>query len=950
MEGSGAWAMTYTSFFRMLTGHDPYPYQRRVASALLGRSVSLDAGLAEDVSGLELALGRQLGGGGASVVLQAPTGSGKTLAAVVPFVFSRVRGSPLADRVLYALPLRSLAEGLYQSTKEMLGKANLLDLLPVRLQTGETSGVEGIGDPSFAEGRVIFCTIDQVLSSYLNIPFSLSARQANLNAGALVGSLVVFDEYHLLDPGRSLRTAILLSQHLAGLTSFVWMTATQAEPARRRLFAADRGNAVPVTVPADETTEIPSQQGEKRRWVWRPGSLDAEVVWREHQALPMGQRRTLVVCNTVCRSQRLCEQLSALASPGVPVRLLHSRFLAQDRADAQRVAAQALARGSSAEMILVATQVVEAGLDLSAACLHTELAPANALVQRAGRCARFEGEKGIVFVYDSLDSAGRRSYQPYAGGALGGEPRGEDDGSPISSLGKAMDRTAIEVAKLSGQVVPFQDELALINRVHSDLDLVAIESFDSREWRRRAAEAMTPVPDHSNYGLAADLIRDVDSVSVFLSDDERLKDRSARLAPRYRPAVISVPRNSLAGLARTAVRRGGIWGMQAPRYADDEWGDGFRGYEVVAEAGGDFRKWLLATYRPGPLAVNPVLGRYTEELGLQLGVASRPGDWLSTGQLSFEAIDRLGRPDRRYQAETFEDHVRLVALHARALCGEEATRDQIAREWRSRTGTGFALIDQQIGLARLDARYNLPQGTTRSLAVLAAELHDAGKLAEPWQQAVWRWQALKASSREQYPEGLDGGLRYQAACRLLQEKESGRPVLLAHTDYDSNWRWPDGRQERDVERGFPRPNHALEGAWLALPLIAGFVDRDDLPFDQLVKAVLAAISQHHSPGAGLGAVSRNRPAPVTAAAPGAVPALCSVLGAGTQTRLEDELPSPSSWENFLITNVRFGLKPGAGAEDDWAWWPLAMALVRIIRLADQHATELAGCYRIGGDK
>ena len=38
---------------------------------------------------------------------------------------------------------------------------------------------------------------------------------------------------------------------------------------------------------------------------------------------------------------------------------------------------------------LLATQVVEAGLDVSADLLLTEVAPMNSLIQRAGRCARW---------------------------------------------------------------------------------------------------------------------------------------------------------------------------------------------------------------------------------------------------------------------------------------------------------------------------------------------------------------------------------------------------------------------------------------------------------------------------------------------------------------------------------------------------------------------------------
>ena len=50
----------------------------------------------------------------------------------------------------------------------------------------------------------------------------------------------------------------------------------------------------------------------------------------------------------------------------------------------------------------VATQVVEAGLDLSADLLLTEAAPANSLIQRAGRCARYAPprNRGQVVVFD----------------------------------------------------------------------------------------------------------------------------------------------------------------------------------------------------------------------------------------------------------------------------------------------------------------------------------------------------------------------------------------------------------------------------------------------------------------------------------------------------------------------------------------------------------------------
>jgi CRISPR-associated endonuclease/helicase Cas3 len=105
---------------------------------------------------------------------------------------------------------------------------------------------------------------------------------------------------------------------------------------------------------------------------------------------------TLVIVNTVDRATALFQLLTGANQPNVEIRLIHSRFRPMERKGWRDV----LHCRDAAPRILISTQVVEAGVDLSASVLYTELAPWASLVQRFGRCARYPGESGVVYWLD----------------------------------------------------------------------------------------------------------------------------------------------------------------------------------------------------------------------------------------------------------------------------------------------------------------------------------------------------------------------------------------------------------------------------------------------------------------------------------------------------------------------------------------------------------------------
>jgi CRISPR-associated endonuclease/helicase Cas3 len=94
---------------------------------------------------------------------------------------------------------------------------------------------------------------------------------------------------------------------------------------------------------------------------------------------------TLVVVNRVPRAREVFQMVTGGKNPLYPlekVALIHSRFRPVDR---ERHTWLLFGDG---DRIVIATQAVEAGVDVSARLLITELAPWSSLVQRMGRCNR----------------------------------------------------------------------------------------------------------------------------------------------------------------------------------------------------------------------------------------------------------------------------------------------------------------------------------------------------------------------------------------------------------------------------------------------------------------------------------------------------------------------------------------------------------------------------------
>jgi CRISPR-associated endonuclease/helicase Cas3 len=623
----------------------PYLFQRRVADLLLA---------------------------GRNVILQAPTGAGKTLAAKLPFLEARNRNLDFPRRCIYAVPMRVLANQF--ASEPEVG-------LDVRIQTGEHRD-----DPRF-EADITYATIDQVLSSYLLMPYSLSGRMGNLNAGAIASSYLVFDEFHLFDPVNMLPTTLEMLRTLRGVAPFLLMTATFSREMLDGLAQTLNAVVVPESEGDREAMQSLRSQQKTRRYHVQDEPLSADAVLAHHD------RRTLVICNVVARAQKLYRELANHPERGnTQVLLLHSRFLPEDRARIEEQVRELYQQGATGDgrWIVVSTQAIEVGLDITCENLHTELAPANAILQRAGRCARYQGETGDVHIYGcTLNETGEpidlvTRCLPYRG------------------MEEEMAATLQAFAEASGQALGFAQEQDLVSRVHGPRDRRIVQGLQGGLDRHRRTMNAAMRGDRS---AAAELIRDVVSLPVMIHDRPH-----EVLETPFAYESFSMHPGTLAGMVKDWLERTaeddelddqGVM-MLAPGPEEEE---GVTSYEwlPVYDSSGIFGAPLLLVH-PSLATYDPTMGFLPEQGG--------------TYRASLLRRDEKQEWERySYSLETYEEHAERVW---RAAC---AIWPDLAR-----------------AAARLEARAGWPAGSLQRMAELAALTHDVGKLNRSWQEWVRRYQ------------------------------------------------------------------------------------------------------------------------------------------------------------------------------------------------------------------
>lgn len=324
----------------------------------------------------------------ANTILLAPTGMGKT-----EFSYLWSNG----EKFFYTLPLRTAVNQIFERTKSVFGedKTGVLHSDADVYILGEGGESESMRIYELAKNLsypAIVSTGDQFF------PYGLRPPAYEKIFAKFSYSRLIIDEVQAYDP-KAAAIVVKFIEHVVQMGGkFLLMTATIPSFIQKEIDRRIGANFKSLNL-FEKDTELANFSKHKVRIKVEEfnegrraysNELLKEIVSKANEN---GGSRILVVLNTVKQAQSVFEGLYNLASSQVDIRLFHSRFTQSRRKVIENEMTKFIgnndeSRADKRPKILVATQVVEASLDLDADYLFTELTPWDSLIQRMGRVLR----------------------------------------------------------------------------------------------------------------------------------------------------------------------------------------------------------------------------------------------------------------------------------------------------------------------------------------------------------------------------------------------------------------------------------------------------------------------------------------------------------------------------------------------------------------------------------
>ncbi|MGC8949529.1 MAG: CRISPR-associated helicase Cas3', partial [Thermoprotei archaeon] len=329
------------------------------------------------------------------IIFRAPTGYGKSTISFAIYYALFSGNRKLGNRIIHVLPLRTIGDDMGIKMRYFAHKTGIkYDEIAVQHM--------GVNESPLFAHRFVITTLDTfVLSLYKLPPFEIEKAvqihksHFEVPRGFIMSSIVVFDEFHLYsipkveksNDNRTFTTTIatLISLAKAGVP-LVLSTATLPtkveEVLKRRLKLAG--------VEFEELSRFPKDS------IMR--SVNVNFTFDPiRDAIELSKEKSVLLMRNEVKDA--IDTYRELKSKNVETYLLHSRIAEIDRHNIFTKIIGNNNRKVKIGIIIVSTQVMEAGVDLDFDALITDPAPPDSVIQRSGRVARYGGD-GDVLITD----------------------------------------------------------------------------------------------------------------------------------------------------------------------------------------------------------------------------------------------------------------------------------------------------------------------------------------------------------------------------------------------------------------------------------------------------------------------------------------------------------------------------------------------------------------------
>jgi CRISPR-associated helicase Cas3 len=348
----------------------------------------------------------------AAFTLSAPTGSGKTLA-MLAFALQHALENPSISRIIVVLPFLNVIEQTAHVYREafkdfpagyIVEHHSLAGTYPrAASESDDNEDCAAHRERLAAENwdaPIIITTSVQFLESLFADRPSACRKLHNI-----VGSIVLFDEVQTLPAELAIHTLSALSRLIERYgTTVVFATATQPAFSSLHLktleWCQQGWTPRPVIAPELEAELFRSARRVRFHWPHPNERLSWEVL--SDVMLTKKTKQALCVVNTKNQALELTTTLRNKVSreDRSAVFLFSTNMCPQHRRD--RLAEIKSRLYKHLPCFLVATQCIEAGVDISFPVVFRAWAPLEAIIQTAGRCNRnneFYPEKGECHIF-----------------------------------------------------------------------------------------------------------------------------------------------------------------------------------------------------------------------------------------------------------------------------------------------------------------------------------------------------------------------------------------------------------------------------------------------------------------------------------------------------------------------------------------------------------------------